>query len=164
MSMQPTKTEINDARIAHFEKEENFRWLSSMLGTTSSVTLDQSHRVPEPVEESINALAEFAEIAHGSIDPGWVLQPTNRKQLGAAGFPLQDYSTLGRDIDGELEPIKFIENFHGTRGDLQGYCALRLQPRTSAQESAGTSDSGKLLSRFNITTDRPYCQEYSVLR
>lgn len=157
MSLQLPRTEINDARIAHFEKEENFRWLSSLLGTMSSVTLNQSHRVPESVEESINALAEFAEIAHGSIDPEWILQPENRRQLGGAGFPLQDYSILAGEVDGEMEPIEFIEKFHGTRGDLQGYCALRLKPRTSASEGAEPDGSGKSFSCPTATSNQCFC-------
>lgn len=113
------------------EKEENFRWLSRWLGTTSSIVLTAQDRVPESLQTSLHALGEFAEIAHGSIDPSWVLNEKHRRVLGSKGMPLELYPTISAEIDGKLEPVEFIERFHGSRGDLQGYCALRLRPRTS---------------------------------
>ncbi|KAG8865752.1 hypothetical protein FRC20_009517 [Serendipita sp. 405] len=120
----------DEARIAHFEKEENFRWITSLLATTSPVELDQL--VPESTQEAVYSLAEFAEIAHGSIDPNWVINDENRMFLGDAGFPLEQYPTLTGKVEGSIEPIELIKVFHGGRGQLQGFCALRMQPRSPA--------------------------------
>lgn len=121
------------------EKEENFRWLSRLLGTASSVVLGPEERVDETLRTTLDAAAEFAEIAHGSIDPRWVLDEQNRRILASEGMPLQRYPTLAAEIDGKLEPIQFIEQFSGSRGDLQGYCSLRPEPRTSF---SGVTNSG----------------------
>jgi hypothetical protein len=136
MASQPdapnAQLDLQDARIANFEREENFRWLASMLGTTSSMKLTQADRADEATELAIYALAELAEIAHGSMDPSWILAEDNRRILGRPGFPLEHYPILSAEIDGRVEPIHVVQKFEGTRGGLQGYCALRLQPRTPA--------------------------------
>ncbi|KAG8820937.1 hypothetical protein FRC17_009977 [Serendipita sp. 399] len=143
MTSKPsTKAKENDpeeARIAHFETEENFRWISSLLATTSSVELDEL--VPTATQEAIYAIAEFAEVAHGSIDPHWIFSGENRGLLGDAGFPLEQYPSLGGKVDGVMEPIELVKVFHGERGQLQGYCALRPQPRTPAHVNA-VGDTG----------------------
>jgi hypothetical protein len=139
----PTAEDI-DARAAHFEREENFRWLSHLLASTSSQTLTE--RLPQVTQQAIYALAEFAEISHGSLDPTWILAEENRRRLGANGFPLETYPTLAGIVDGEMEPIEMIDKFNGTRGGLQGYCALRMSPRTSSGELLGSepsSDAGR---------------------
>lgn len=127
----PTAVDI-DARAAHFEREENFRWLSNLLASTSPQALTE--RVSASTQQSVYSLAEFAEISHGSLDPTWILAEENRRHLGSPSFPLEQYPTLTGSINGELEPIKMIEKFYGTRGGLQGYCALRMAPRTSSTE------------------------------
>jgi hypothetical protein len=89
-------------------------------------------------------LAEFAEIAHGLLDPSWVLDPLNRKILGRKGFPLEDYQAIAgtSDTRESLEDIRFVSKFVGQRGDLQGFTALRMNPRTAAhavdEQPAGT--------------------------
>lgn len=137
MSSQPSPSAYDDARIAHFEREENFRWISSFLATTSSVTLNE--RVPEAIEQAINAFGELSEIAHGSVDPSWIFILENRKTLGRRGFPLEQYPTLTREVEGQLEDLELVERFHGTRGSLQGYCCLRMKPRTPAYDTSGES-------------------------
>ncbi|PVG03661.1 alpha/beta-hydrolase [Serendipita vermifera] len=122
--------DLQDARIANFEREENFRWLASRLGTTSPTKLTQADRADEATELAVYALAELAEIAHGSIDPTWILSEDNRRILGRPGFPLEHYPILTAELEGAVEPIHMIQKFEGTRGGLQGYCALRLRPRT----------------------------------
>lgn len=148
---QPKSKSTDDARIAHFEKEENFRWIASFLATTSSVTLKE--RVPESIQHSIYSFAELAEIAHGSIDPSWILDDDNRRVLGATGFPLEHYPTLTGEIDGQMEHIKLVERFYGTRGTLQGYCCLRMQPRIPACD---VSTAANELSKPRLPRDSAY--------
>ena len=134
----PTAEDI-DARAAHFEREENFRWLSYLLASTSSQTLTE--RLPLVTQQAIYALAEFAEISHGSLDPAWILVEENRRRLGAKGYPLEAYPTLAGIVDGEMEPIQVVGKFYGTRGGLQGYCALRMSPRTPSREPPASEPS-----------------------
>jgi len=124
----PTVSDL-EARAAHFEREENFRWLSSLFASTSPHTL--SERLHPNIQQSIYALAEFAEIAHGSLDPAWILAKENRVHLGAEGFPLENYPTLTGTVDGDMEPIELVGKFYGIKGGLQGYCALRMSPSSS---------------------------------
>lgn len=131
--VNPASDEV-DARAAHFEREENFRWLSSLLAATSPLPLTE--RVAALTQQSIYALAEFAEISHGSLDPCWMLAEENRRHMGRPTLPLEQYPTLSGVVNGELEPIQMVEKFYGTRGDLQGYCALRMSPRTPSIEVA----------------------------
>jgi hypothetical protein len=150
-----------DARALHAEKrmyasekEVNFRQLSKLLATTSSRQLTAEDRVSRQIEVSISTLAEFAEIAHGLLDPSWILEPLNRKILGRKGFPLEGYQAIAGTSDtGELlEDIRFVSKFVGQRGDLQGFTALRMNPRTAAhavdEQSAGTLGYGISLYMF----------------
>jgi hypothetical protein len=140
MEVNSRTAEELDARAAHFEREENFRWLSNLLASSSSKTLTK--RLSRVTQQAIYALAEFAEISHGSLDPAWILAKENRRHLGAEGFPLQYYPTLTGIVEGEMEPIEMVDKFHGSKGGLQGYCALRMSPRTSSTEAV-ESDAGK---------------------
>jgi hypothetical protein len=133
-----------EERMYASEKEINFRQLSKLLATTSPRPLTADDRASRQIAASISALAEFAEIAHGLLDPSWVLDPLNRKILGRKGFPLEGYPAIaGTNDTGEpLEDIRFVSKFVGQRGDLQGFTALRLDPRTAAhavdEQTAGT--------------------------
>jgi len=133
-----------ERRMYASEQEFNFRQLSKLLATTSPRPLTVEDRASRQIAVSISALAEFAEIAHGLLDPSWVLEPLNRKILGRKGFPLEDYRAIAGTSDtGELlEDIRSITKFVGQRGDLQGFTALRMNPRTAAhavdEQSAGT--------------------------
>ena len=133
-----------EKRMYASEREINFRQLSTLLATTSRRSLTAKDRAPQQIEASISALAEFAEIAHGLLDPSWVLDPLNRKILGRKGFPLEDYQAIaGTSETGELlEDIRFVSKFVGGRGDLQGFTALRMNPRKAAhavdEQSPGT--------------------------
>jgi hypothetical protein len=133
-----------EKRMYASEKEVNFRQLFKLLATTSPRPLKFEDRASRQIAGSISALAEFAEIAHGLLDPSWVLEPLNRKILGRKGFPLEDYRAIAGTSDaGELlEDIRFVSKFVGQRGDLQGFTALRMDPRTAAhaveEHSTGT--------------------------
>src|SRR5258706_11142435 len=133
-----------EKRMYASEKEINFRRLSTLFATTSPRPLTLEDRASRQITESISALAEFAEIAHGLLDPSWVLEPLNRKILGRKGFPLEDYGAIAGTSDtGELlEDIRFVSKFVGQQGDLQGFTALRMDPRTAAhavdEQYAGT--------------------------
>ena len=139
-----TKALHAEKRMYASEKEINFRQLHKLLATTSSRPLTVEDRVSEQVASSISALAEFAEIAHGLLDPAWVLEPLNRRILGRKGFPLEDYPVIAgtNDAGDLLEDIRFVSKFIGQRGDLQGFTALRMDPRTAAhavdEHCAGT--------------------------
>ncbi|KAG8810047.1 hypothetical protein FRC17_003122 [Serendipita sp. 399] len=136
---------IDEDRMYGSEKQDNFRWIAKWLATTSSYVLkDNRDRVDPQVEDAVSTLAEFAEIAHGSIDPVWILDPLNRKILGRDGFPLAGYKALAGLRDGELiEDIKMVERFKGNVGDLQGYTALRMNPQTAARPCGTNSDTPK---------------------
>ena len=123
-----------EKRMYASEKEINFRQLSRLLATTSPRPLTVEDRASRQITESISALAEFAEIAHGLLDPSWVLERLNRIILGRKGFPLEDYRAIAGTSDtGELlEDIRFVSKFVGQRGDLQGFTALRMTPKTAA--------------------------------
>ncbi|KAG8811635.1 hypothetical protein FRC19_003688 [Serendipita sp. 401] len=123
------------------EKEDNFRWVAKWVATTSMRVLSKEDRVDERVDDAVSALAEFAEIAHGSMDPAWILNPQNRKILGRKDFPLADYKALGLRKDGELrENIILVDSFKGNIGNLQGYTALRMsQTATRLRGSRSTS-------------------------
>jgi hypothetical protein len=149
MTLQPASNGA-EARIAHFEREENFRWVSSILATTSSVTLKE--RVPEQVQQAIYSFEELAEIAHGSLHPTFILNENNRRILGATGFPLEHYPTLTGEVDGRLEQLTLIERFTGLRGSLQGYCCLRMHPRTPAYD-ANMDESSKHATTYTIISD-----------
>ena len=133
-----------EKRMYASEKETNFRLFSKLLATTSPRSLTAEDRASRRIEASISALAEFAEIAHGLLDPSWVLEPVNRKILGRKGFPLEDHRAIAgtNDTGGLLEDIQFVSKFVGERGDLQGFTALRMNPRTAAhavdEQSTGT--------------------------
>jgi len=139
-----TRALHTERRMYASEKEINFRQLSRLLATTSPRRLTADDRASRQIEVCISALAEFAEIAHGLLNPSWVLDPLNRVILGRKGFPLEDYqATAGTSDTGELlEDIRFVSKFVGQRGDLQGFTALRMNPRTAAhavdEQSAGT--------------------------
>ncbi|KAG8761346.1 hypothetical protein FRC14_004751 [Serendipita sp. 396] len=142
--MSSTDDAANDdeARMYASEKEDNFRWVARWLATTSSHVLTEGDRVDQQVEDAVSALAEFAEIAHGSMDPAWILDPQNRKILARDGFPLAGYRALAGMRDGELlENIILVEKFKGNIGNLQGYTALRMNPSTAARQ---TTDSGTI--------------------
>ena len=139
-----TRALHTEKRMYASEKEINFRQLSRLLATTSPRRLTADDRASRQIEVSISALAEFAEIAHGLLNPSWVLDPLNRVILGRKGFPLEDYQAIAGTSDtGELlEDIRFVSKFVGQRGDLQGFTALRMNPRTAAhavnEQPAGT--------------------------
>lgn len=123
-----------EKRMYASEKEINFRQLYRLFATTSTRPLTVEDRVSRQIAGSISTLAEFAEIAHGLLDPAWVLEPLNRKILGRKGFPLEDYPAIASTSDaGELlEDIRLVSKFMGERGELQGFTALRMNPRTAA--------------------------------
>lgn len=150
MTFQPASDGADDARVAHFEREENFRWIASVLATTSSVTLKE--RVPEQVQQAIYSFAELAEIAHGSLDPTFILNEKNRRILGATGFPLEHYPTLTGEVDGRLEHLALIERFQGLRGSLQGYCCFRMHPRTPAYD-INMDEASKHVTTCTIISD-----------
>ncbi|KAG8848710.1 hypothetical protein FRB91_010553, partial [Serendipita sp. 411] len=135
-----TRSDEEDRMYAS-EKEDNFRWVAKWVATTSMRVLSKEDRVDERVDDAVSALAEFAEIAHGSMDPAWILNPQNRKILGRKDFPLADYKALGLRKDGELrENIILVDNFKGNIGNLQGYTALRMsQTATRLRGSRSTS-------------------------
>lgn len=129
-----------EARMAYFEKDENFRWIANMFAPVCPTRL--SKPVEEHVQRAVYAFAEFAEIAHGSIDPEWILDKENRLLLGQSGFPLEKYPTLAGQAKDErehtgklLEDIRLVSVFHGEKGPLQGYCALRMTPKTPAYDA-----------------------------
>lgn len=143
-----------EKRMYASEKEVNFRQLSKLFATTSPRPLTVEDRAPRQTVESISALAEFAEIAHGLLDPSWVLEPLNRKILGRKGFPFEDYRAIaGTNDAGELlEDIRFVSKFVGQRGDLQGFTALRMNPMAPAhvveEQYTGTSICGTSIHMF----------------
>jgi Lipase (class 3) len=154
MTLQPVSNGADDARIAHFEREENFRWIANVLATTSSVTLKE--RVPEHIQQAIYSFAEFAEIAHGSFDPVFILNDVNRRILGATGFPLEHYPTLTGEIDGQLEHLMLTQRFQGLRGSLQGYCCLRMHPRTPVYDAnLVMNESSKHVTTCTIISNEP---------
>lgn len=140
-----------EERMYASEREINFRQLSKLLATTSPRALTAKDRASRQIEVSISALAEFAEIAHGLFDPSWVLDPLNRKILGRKGFPLEDYPAIaGTSETGELwEDIRFVSKFVGRRGDLQGFTALRMNPRTAAH-AVNEQSTGTLLQNITL--------------
>lgn len=139
-----------EKRMYASEKEINFRQLYRLFATTSTRPLTVEDRASPQFAGSISALAEFAEITHGLLDPAWVLEPLNRKILGRKGFPLEDYPAIAGTSDaGELlEDIRLVSKFMGERGELQGFTALRMNPRTAAhavdEHCAGTLAAASL--------------------
>lgn len=111
---------MTDAQIHAREKEFNFRWIESISGTTSSRVLTDADLVPDDIVARLASVGEFAEIAHGSIDPAFVLTPENRRALTRPGFPLEGYATLA-DTTNE---IRCTRVFHGDIGRHQGFVAL----------------------------------------
>ena len=152
----------DEARMAYFEKDENFRWIANMFAPVCPTRLSKC--VPENIQQAVYAFAEFAEIAHGSIDPEWILRKENRLLLGEPGLPLERYPVLaGRRKDRQLvEDIKLVSVFHGEKGTLQGYCAIRMAPQTPAQAApsqgpfsdvAGHVTDAELSRGYTASTD-----------
>lgn len=156
MADADTKALRAEKRMYASEKEINFRRLYKLFATTSPRPLTVEDRASQQIASSISALAEFAEIAHGLLDPAWILEPMNRKILGRKGFPLEDYPAIAGTSDaGELlEDIRFVSKFMGQQqqGGLQGFTALRMNPRTAAhavdEHCTGTLVCGISLCMF----------------
>ena len=122
-----------EKRMYASEREENFRWLASIVATTSPVTLSEKHLVDAETVAKISAFGEFAEIAHGSIDPEFIW--LNRHTLTQPRFPLEHYPVMGK------EPTVLKQRFEGTVGQLQGYVAFRPDHNQVIVSFSGTANA-----------------------
>ncbi|KZV95009.1 alpha/beta-hydrolase [Exidia glandulosa HHB12029] len=145
-----------DAEIHAGEQEYNFRQLESLLASTSSHTLRAHDLVSDAVVAQLASIGEFAEVAHGSVDPRWVFE--NRAQLTRPGFPLEGYDTLA-NAD---EDMRCVTVFHSSVGQHQGYVAVLPRRRTVLLAFSGTSNSTVALrllrywkTRYHLAKDVP---------
>jgi hypothetical protein len=114
------------------EREDNFRWIARHFATRSSITLTDADLAPPELVQKISELGEFAEIAHGSIDPYFVF--SYRKHLTESGFPLDGYHALTQENDLDL-----VQIFKGKTAGLQGFVARRPKHNQIVVAFSGTS-------------------------
>ncbi|KAH8120339.1 alpha/beta-hydrolase [Phellopilus nigrolimitatus] len=111
------------------EKEENFRWIARWLSSLSSRILTHEDLVASALQLEIADIGQFAEVAHGSVDPDFVWK--NLSRLVQPTFPLEGYNAL--------EGSELLGTLHGEAANLQAYIAYRPATRQLIVAFSGTS-------------------------
>ncbi|KAG8953282.1 hypothetical protein FRC04_002692 [Tulasnella sp. 424] len=125
-------------RMYASEKEENFRWILKLTTKKSSYVLSEKDLAPSELQNELSEIGQFAEVAHGSMDPERVW--AHLSDLLDDGFPLHGYTFL--------EGSELIRAFKGTAAQLQGYVAFRPQTGQLIVSFSGTSNR---MQAFNDT-------------
>lgn len=115
-----------------------------MLATTSSYKLSPKDTVDPTLQQELSDIGQFAEVAHGSMDPKqiWQYMP----QLLETGSPLDGYTYL--------EGSELISAFYGSTAHLQGYVAYRPEARQLIVAFSGTSSSKQALQDLKFWKSR----------
>lgn len=114
----------------------NFRWLLKVVGTQSPYVLSLKDLVDPELTQSISDIGQFAEMAHGLVDPNlvWKYLP----QLLQPKFPLHGYTFLEGS---ELLRVFISQDL----GKVQGYVAHRPEGRQLVLSFSGTSSTNQML-------------------
>lgn len=102
-----------------------------MAATRSSYKLSTKDVVAPALQQELSDIGQFAEVAHGSMDPKQIWQYL--PQLLQQGCPLEGYTYL--------EGSELVSSFYGTAAHLQGYVAYRPSTRQLIVAFSGTSSN-----------------------
>lgn len=124
----------DDQRLMYSrEKLMNFRWISRVCATKSPVPLLPEDMVHCDLHLELGALGQFAEVAYGLIEPGYVF--SHLDALTAPDFPLEGYDAL--------PGTTLVAHLRGSVADLQGYVAYRHNRRQLVAAFSGTRSAAQ---------------------
>ncbi|GLB38753.1 putative alpha beta-hydrolase [Lyophyllum shimeji] len=126
-------------RMYEMEREDNFRWASQLFARLAPDPLMSTDVVDTALQDELSDIGQFAEVAHGSMDPEFVWK--YMMQLSAPGYPLHGYSAL---LGSEL-----LFSLHGSVADLQGYVAYRPEQKQLVVAFSGTSSAAQAWRDFD---------------
>ena len=122
-------------KMYKLEREVNFRWIARFLASSSQRVLTNADLVSRDVQQDIAEIGQYAEVAHGSIDPEFVWRNLNR--LVSPTYPLEGYNAL---VGSQL-----VCAFHGRVAKVQGYIAYRPAKHQLIIAFSGTSTPAQAL-------------------
>ncbi|KAF8907243.1 Alpha/Beta hydrolase protein [Gymnopilus junonius] len=128
-------------RMYRLEKEENFRWIARILAKPAPEPLHSSDLVDPVLQEEISDIGQFAEIAHGTINPEFIWEHVSH--LSEPDYPLRLY----RALDGST----LLDVFHGSVANLQGYIAYRSEAKQVIVAFSGTSAAAQAVKTVQFT-------------
>jgi hypothetical protein len=111
------------------ETTENFRHVAQIFASKSPVCLGEKDLVDVELQKEISDIGQFAELAHGKVDPTFVWRHLD--QFLRPGFPLESYSAL--------RGTRLISSFYGNVAKLQAYIAYRPETKQLIVAFSGTS-------------------------
>lgn len=129
-------------QVYDLEKENNFRWIASMLKYKSMRVLTIADRCEEDVERQLAMWGAYAELAHGffRIDLIW----ENIASLTGPGGQLEAYGT-------DLSNSKLLATITGeNRAAERGYVAFRPEANEIVVAFSGTSSGWQVLQDLNF--------------
>ncbi|KAL5534225.1 hypothetical protein ACEPAG_687 [Sanghuangporus baumii] len=130
-SLHPPLRALTESQrqMYELEKEENFRWIARLLASPSNRVLTSDDLVSHDMQREIADIGQYAEVAHGYIDPDFVWR--NLSRLVRPTYPLEGY--------GALSGSQLVCVFHGRVAKLQGYIAYRPTKQQLVVAFSGTS-------------------------
>jgi hypothetical protein len=107
------------------ERLINFRLIYRLLATKSTYTLTERNIAPPCVNQFVNSIGQFAELAWGRVSAPFVWG--HLEELGKEGYPLdvRIYDALPGSI--------LVDSFHGNVARVHAYVIYRQAQATSYQ-------------------------------
>lgn len=129
-AVKKVKHKLTDAQRELYANEigNNFRLVSRLLASRSSVPLTRSQRVSPDLQTLLHTAGRFAEAAVGVLSPAFIW--ANLDVLLQEGYPCEGYDAL--------RGSELIKVFWGKVAGLQGYVAYRPEQRQVVAAFSGT--------------------------
>lgn len=132
---------LSDAQLRMYASEtsENFRWVSKLVATHSSRILTCSDLATIELQQELSEIGQFAEVAHGHLSPFiW----RNMTKLCQPDFPLHGYDAL--------QGSNLVSAFCGKVAEVEGYVAVRVEPKQLVIVFSGTAATAQALYNLDI--------------
>ena len=128
--VKKVKHKLTDAQRELYANEigNNFRFVSCLLASRSSIPLTRSQRASPELQTLLHTAGRFAEAAVGVLDTRFIW--SNLDVLLQEGFPCEGFDALRGST--------LVQVFWGKVASLQGYVAYRLEERQAVVAFSGT--------------------------